>query len=142
MMHNRLTNLKPVLLLMALLLLLSACAAKQTAQPDQPQADNWKLIAYNFLAESKVAYDKAFTGLALADQLGKLKPADKALAIKYGRLYRDAHNAAVNMLLNNQQPNLAAVRSALALIESIALPYLTRSLSWTPFLLPCSPSWV
>ena len=97
--------------------------------PDQAQASSWKLIAFNTLAESKIAYDKAFTALGLANQAGKLSPTDKARAIKYGNMYRDAHNSAVHMLLNNMQPNLGALKSALALFESVALPYITRGVS-------------
>lgn len=119
-----------LILLLTMVTWLPACGGNQGATPSPPeQASSWKLAAYNTLAESKVAYDKAFTALGMADQAGKLKPADKALAIKYGKMYRDAHNLAVNMLLNNMQPNLAALRTALSLFESVALPYLTKGVS-------------
>jgi len=127
-------------ILILTILLISGCIGSQAIQT-QTQPESWKLAAYNTLIESKMAYDKAFTALGLADQAGKLSSMDKSKAIKYGRLYRDAHNAAVLMLLNNQQPDLVALRQALVLFETLAIPHLKRSISWTPSLLPCLPSW-
>jgi hypothetical protein len=98
--------------------------ASSTAEKPSPEA--WKLEAYNALAESKVAYDKAFKALALADRMGKLQPEDKARSIKYGKLYKEAHNQAVSQLLNNQRPEMFAMKTVLGAFEAIALPYVTQ----------------
>ena len=102
----------------------SEVQASLTAEKPSPEV--WKLEAYNALAESKVAYDRAFTALALADQMGKLKPEDKAKSIKYGKMYKEAHNQAVTQLLNNQRPEMFAMKTALGAFEAIALPYMTQ----------------
>jgi len=38
---------------------------------------------------------------------------------------REAHNEAVRQLLNNQRPDLFAMKTALGLFEAVAVPYLT-----------------
>jgi len=100
--------------------------APASSTVEKPSTEAWKLEAYNALAESKVAYDKAFTALALADRMGKLRPEDKVRSIKYGKLYKEAHNQAVTQLLNNQRPELFAMKTALGAFEAIALPYMTQ----------------
>jgi hypothetical protein len=100
--------------------------APASSTAEKPSADAWKLEAYNALAESKVAYDRAFTALGLADQMGKLRPEDKARSIKYGKMYKEAHNQAVTQLLNNQRPEMFAMKTALGAFEAIALPYMTQ----------------
>ena len=105
---------------------LSKPEAPVSSTGEKPPENAWKLEAYNALAESKVAYDRAFTALALADQMGKLQPDDKDRSIKYGKMYKEAHNQAVPQLLNNQRPEMFAMKTALGAFEAIALPYMTQ----------------
>lgn len=100
--------------------------APASSAADKASADAWKLEAYNALAESKVAYDKAFTALALADRMGKLQPEDKARSIKWGKMYKEAHNQAVTQLLNNQRPEMFTIKTALGAFEAIAIPYMSQ----------------
>ena len=54
-----------------------------------------------------------------------MKPEDEARSVKYGNMYREAHNEAVWQLLTNKRPDLSAVKTALGLFEAVAVPYLT-----------------
>jgi hypothetical protein len=115
------------MLALALVLVLPACGGQAVKSGDPPQAQEtaWKTDAYNALAESKVAYYQAFKALKLAKEAGRLKPEDEARSVKYGNLYREAHNEAVRQLLNNRRPDLFAVKTVLGLFEAVAVPYLT-----------------
>ena len=114
------------MLALALALVLPACGGKVVKPETSPQAQetSWKTDAYNALAESKVAYYQAFKALKLAKEAGRLKPQDEAKSVKYGNMYREAHNEAVRQLLNNQRPDLFAMKTALGLFECVAIRYL------------------
>jgi len=121
------------LLILGLALVVLGCTgalpkpeAPASSTAEKPPENAWKLEAYNALAESKVAYDRAFTALALADRMGKLQPEDKSRSIKYGKMYKEAHNQAVTQLLNNQRPEMLAMKTALGAFEAIAMPYMTQ----------------
>jgi len=112
---------------LALAIVLPACGgqAVKPGGPPQAQETAWKTDADNALAESKVAYYQAFKALKLAKEAGGLKPEDEAKSVKYGNLYREAHNEAVRQLLTNKRPDLFAMKTALGLFEAVAIPYLT-----------------
>jgi hypothetical protein len=61
----------------------------------------------------KQTYDSTFRMLAQMDKLGKLKPEQKAEAIKLGTIYMDAHNSAVDALVAGKEPVMSTVQIAL-----------------------------
>lgn len=83
-------------------------AAVSTAAQDSPRRQ-----ALATLQSGKMVYDQTFTALAILDSQGKLQPKAKVETIKYGEAYLTAHNAAVQALLENKQPSLAAVQATL-----------------------------
>ncbi|MDD2901826.1 MAG: hypothetical protein PHU44_05275 [Syntrophales bacterium] len=70
-----------------------------------------------------MAYYQSFKALKLAKEAGRLKPEDEARSVKYGNMYREAHNEAVQQLLTNKRPDLFAMKPALGLFEAVAAPY-------------------
>ena len=107
-------------LLLAVVLICFSCAGLQPGT----QSDSAKTTAWKTLMSSKQAYDAAFNTLAALDKQGKL-PADvKEQCIKYGNLYMQAHNAAVNLLLADKLPDLSTMTAALNDLLKTAAPYL------------------
>lgn len=61
--------------------------------------------AYKSLSVSKVTYDSALSTAADLYEKGILDEEDRAIVIKYGRLYKQAHNSAVMALLKYERTN-------------------------------------
>lgn len=103
--------------LLIVLLLLAGCATAGTGS-------SAKATAWKSLMTGKQTYDLAFNTLSALDKQGKL-PADiKAKAIQYGTIYMNAHNAAVQALLEDKTPEMAGVTAALNAFLAIVSPYI------------------
>lgn len=112
MKHNR--KLVAVLIV---LILLAGCASAGTSS-------SAKATAWKSLMTGKQTYDLAFTTMAALDKQGKLPANVKTKAIAAGTVYMNAHNAAVQALLNDQTPEMAGVTAALNAFMAIVAPYI------------------